>query len=64
MGALGTIFKGLVKGLRNRDHPDYSFIKIGQNTEKGHGDLRRLASSLSVFRERPSDNNDEKPLKF
>ena len=27
----------------NRVHPDYSIIKIGQNTEKGTGDLRRLA---------------------
>ena len=27
----------------NGDHPDYSIIKIGQNTEKSTGDLRRLA---------------------
>ena len=25
------------------DHPDFSVIKIGQNTEKSPGDLRRLA---------------------
>ena len=25
------------------DHPDYSNIKIGQNTENSAGDLRRLA---------------------
>ena len=25
------------------DHPDYSIIKIGQNTEKSPGDLKRLA---------------------
>ena len=25
------------------DHPDYSIIKIGQNTEKNPGDLRRLS---------------------
>ena len=35
--------------LRNkrtsRDHPDYSIIKIGQNTEKNPGDLRRFAVS-------------------
>ena len=24
------------------DHPDYSMIKIGKNTEKNPGDLRRL----------------------
>ena len=28
---------------RSRDHPNYSIIKIGQNTEKNPGDLRRLA---------------------
>ena len=27
----------------NRDHPEYSIIKIGQNTEKSPGDLRKLA---------------------
>ena len=26
----------------NRDHPDYSIIKIGQNTEKSPGDLLSL----------------------
>ena len=35
------------KRLRNkrtsRDHPNYSIIKIGKNTAKSHGDLRRLA---------------------
>ena len=50
--ALVTIPKGLVKGtrrLRNqrtiRDLPDYSIIKISQNTEKSPGDLKRLAVS-------------------
>ena len=36
-------------GLRNkrtsRVHPDYSIIKIGQNTEKSPGDLRKLSVS-------------------
>ena len=27
----------------SEDHPNYSIIKIGQNTEKSPGDLRRLA---------------------
>ena len=27
----------------NGDHPNYGFIKIGQNTEKSPKDLRRLA---------------------
>ena len=26
----------------NQDHPDYSIMKIGQNTKKSPGDLRRL----------------------
>ena len=40
------IDKGTGK-LRNertsRDHPNYSITKIGQNTEKSPGELRRLA---------------------
>ena len=46
---LGTVTKGLVKGLRglgnkrtSGDHPNYSIIEIGQNTEKIPGDLRKL----------------------
>ena len=27
----------------NRDHPNYSIVDIGQNTEESPGDLRRLA---------------------
>ena len=47
VGALGTVTKGLVKILkeleiRSRDLPKFRFVKIGQNTEKSPGDLRRL----------------------
>ena len=49
IGALGAVTKGLVKGLEelgnkrtSGDHPNYSIIKIGKNTEKSPGDLRRL----------------------
>ena len=28
---------------KNGNHPNYSIIKISQNTEKNSGDLRRLA---------------------
>ena len=48
IGALGTIPKGLVKGLddleirTSTDHPDESIIKISQNTEKNPGDLLSL----------------------
>ena len=59
IGALGKISKGLVKGLKkfrnqraSRDHPDYSIAKIGQNTEKSLGDLRKQSHSNSS--ERPS----------
>ena len=34
------------------DHPTYSIVEIGQNTEKSPGDLRRLG--------KPSTNNDVK----
>ena len=42
----GTFPKGLVRVLENRrtsrDHPNYSIIKFGQNTDKNPRDLRRL----------------------
>ena len=39
IGALGTIPKGLVRGLgefkiRGRDHPNYSIFEVRQNTER------------------------------
>ena len=34
---------GLVNKRKSGDHPDNSIIKNGQDTEKGPGDLRRLA---------------------
>ena len=47
IGALGAVPKcleGRMEELeiRRRDHPDYRIVKIGQNTEISHGDLRRL----------------------
>ena len=51
-GPLGTIPTCLGMGQRrcrnqrmSGDYPDYSIIKMGQNTEKSPGDLRRLAVS-------------------
>ena len=46
-GTPGTIPKGSVKGLedleqRGPEGQHYSIIKIGQNTEKSHGNLWRL----------------------
>ena len=50
IGALGTVTKGLLKGLEDLevgrtsgDPPNDSIIENGQNTEKSPGDLRRLA---------------------
>ena len=34
---------GLGNKRMSRDHPNYGIVKIGQNTEKSPGDLRRLA---------------------
>ena len=49
IGAFGTVTKGLLKGLEDfgswrtsGDHPNYSIIENGQNTEKSPGDLRRF----------------------
>ena len=34
----------------SRDNPDYSIIKIGPNTKKSPGDLRRLADTQTLVR--------------
>ena len=44
IGAFGTVIKrtgGLGSWQTSGDHPNYSIIKNGQNTEKNPGDLRR-----------------------
>ena len=45
ISAFGTVTKGLFKGTgglgswrTTGDHPNYSIIENGQNTEKNHGD--------------------------
>ena len=50
IGALGTVTKRLIKGLKDLDmkktrgdHLNYCITEIGQKTEKSQGDLRRLA---------------------
>ena len=46
IGAFGKLIKG-TEGVgswrTSGDHPNYSIIENGQNTEKSPGDLRRLA---------------------
>ena len=39
---LGTRTGGLGNKRMSGDHPNYSIIEIGQNTEKSPRDLRRL----------------------
>ncbi len=50
VGSFGTVTNGLLKGLENLevklmsgDHPNNSIVENGQNTEKSHGEWRRLA---------------------
>ena len=40
---IGTGTGGLGKKRTSGDHPNYSIVEIGQNTEEGPEDLRRLA---------------------
>ena len=40
---IGTGTGGLGNKRMSGDHPNNSLVKIGQNTEKSPGDLRRLA---------------------
>ena len=44
---IGTGTGGLGNRGTSGDHPNYSIIKIGQNTEKSAGDLKRLAVTNS-----------------
>ena len=59
IGSLGTINKGSVKGTgrvgnqrTSGDHPDYSIITIGQNTEKSPGNRRRLTVAKTPVKTR------------
>ena len=48
ISAFDRVTKALIKGIedwrtwRSGDHPNYSIIENGQNTEKSPGKLRRL----------------------
>ncbi len=52
IGAFGTITKELLKGLEHleRRGQDYGIVRIGQNTEKGSGGLKRLAVTQTPVR--------------
>ena len=65
-GALGTVTKGLLKGLedlevggRGRDYLNDIIAKNGQNPETSPGDLRRLAVTQTPGK-KPSANTDVK----
>ena len=56
VGALGPIPKCLVWELeeleiRGREHPNYSIVEVGQNTEKSPKDLRRLVFTRTPVRD-------------
>ena len=56
ISTLGMISNGSIRELeelkiRGRDHRDYSIVKIGLNTEKNPGNLRRLAVSQTPVKD-------------
>ena len=54
VGALGTVIKGtgrLGKKRTSGDHPKYSIVDIGQNTEKSPGDLKKFVVTQTLVRE-------------
>ena len=64
--AFGTVTKRIIKGTggveswwTSGDHPNYSIIENGQNTEKSPADLRRLAVTQTPVK-RLSANADVK----
>ena len=56
---------GLGNNRTSEDHPNYSTVEIGQNTEKSPGDLRRLAvphipeENHQLTLKRESNHNDK-----
>ena len=44
---------GLENKRMSRDHPNYGIVKIGQNTEKSPGDLRRFFVTQTSVRNHP-----------
>ena len=45
---IGTGTGGLRNMKTSGDHPNYSFVEIGQNTEKSPGDLRTSVENHSI----------------
>ena len=63
---IGTMTGGLGNKRTIRDHPNFSTIKIGQNTGMNPGDLRRLSvpqtpprtHRLTLVRKKSQNNNN------
>ena len=47
---IGSGTGGLGNKRMSRDHSNFSIIKIGQNTKKSPGDLKKFAVSQTSFR--------------
>ena len=45
---IGTGTGGIGNKRTSGDHPNYNIIKIGQNTEKSHEDLKKLAVTYTL----------------
>ena len=48
---IGTRTGGLGNNGTSGDYPNYGISEIGQNTEKGPGDLRRLAITQTLVKD-------------
>ena len=48
---------GLENNRTSGDCPDYGIVKIGQNTEKSPGDLRRLAVTQTSMKDADVKNS-------
>ena len=52
------------RGIGNQriilDHTDQNIVEMGQNTQKGPGDVRKLASTQSILKENRSPTTGQK----
>ena len=53
-GVFGTVPEGLIRNLKNwesEDHPNYSIVEFGQNTEKSPRDLQKLVATQTPVKD-------------
>ena len=60
IGDLCTVTKGLVNKRMSGDHPNYSIVVIGQNTESSPGNLRRLVATQSSVKDHQKNSQGVK----